>query len=74
VLAAGGLAALAAAAQGYGRRVLAGWERAGLALAGLLMIFPALIEHVAQDLIPHPHGIGAGLALALLALQRPRPA
>jgi TRAP transporter 4TM/12TM fusion protein len=74
VLAAGGLAALAAAAQGYGRRVLAGWERAGLALAGLLMIFPALIEHVAQDLIPHPHWIGAGLALALLALQRPRPA
>ena len=74
VLAAGGLAALAAAAQGYGRRVLAGWERGGLALAGLLMIFPALIEHVAQDLIPHPHGIGAGLALALLALQRPRPA
>jgi TRAP transporter 4TM/12TM fusion protein len=74
VLAAGGLAALAAAAQGYGRRMLAGWERAGLTLAGLLMIFPALIEHFATDLVPYPHWIGAGLAIALALLQWRRPA
>lgn len=74
VLAAGGLAALAAAAQGYGRRVMAGWERAGLTVAGLLMVFPALIEHVAANLVPYPHWIGMALAVGLLALQRPRPA
>jgi TRAP-type uncharacterized transport system fused permease subunit len=71
VLAAGGLAALAAAAQGYGRRILAGWERAGFALSGLLMIFPALVDYAARDLVPHPHWIGLTLAAALLALQRP---
>ena len=69
VLAAGGLAALAAASQGFARRALAGWERAGFALAGLLMIFPALIQAVAQDAIPAPHWIGILLGLALLALQ-----
>lgn len=74
VLAAAGLAALAAAAQGYGRRIMAVWERVVLAVAGLLMIFPALIEHVAADLIPYPHWIGLALALGLLALQRPRRA
>ncbi|HWT10824.1 MAG TPA: TRAP transporter fused permease subunit [Roseomonas sp.] len=74
VLAAAGLAALAAAAQGYGRRLLAGWERAGLTVAGLLMVFPALIEHVAADLVPYPHWIGMAMAVGLLALQRPRPA
>jgi TRAP transporter 4TM/12TM fusion protein len=46
-LAAAGLAALSAAAQGFARRALAGWERAGFTLAGLLMIFPALVEVVA---------------------------
>ncbi len=74
VLAAAGLAALAAAAQGYGRRLMAGWERLGLAVAGLLMIFPALIEHFAVDMLPYPHWIGMALAAGMLALQRPRPA
>jgi TRAP-type uncharacterized transport system fused permease subunit len=69
VLAAGGLAALAAAAQGYGRRMLAGWERAGFALAGLLMIFPALLQHAAADLVPYPHLVGLALAALLLLLQ-----
>ncbi|MBR0673683.1 TRAP transporter fused permease subunit [Roseomonas soli] len=71
VLAAGGLALLAAAAQGYARRMLAGWERIGFAIAGLLMIFPALVEHVAADSVPYPHILGVGLAIVLLLLQRP---
>ncbi len=74
LLAAGGLAALASAAQGYGRRILAGWERWAMALAGLLMVFPALVEYAARDLIPHPHWVGIALAILLLVLQRPRRA
>jgi TRAP transporter 4TM/12TM fusion protein len=74
LLAAGGLAALASAAQGYGRRILAGWERWAMALAGLLMVFPALVEYAARDLIPHPHWVGIALAIGLLVLQRPRRA
>jgi TRAP transporter 4TM/12TM fusion protein len=69
LLAAGGLAALAAAAQGHARRGLAAWERAGFALAGLLMVFPALIVAAAGDALPAPHWIGLGLGLVLLALQ-----
>ena len=69
VLAAGGLAALAAAAQGQARRPLAWWERTGFALAGLLMVFPALVEAFAQDAIPAPHWIGLALGAVLLALQ-----
>ena len=69
VLAAGGLAALAAAAQGQARRPLAWWERTGFALAGLLMVFPALVEAFAQDAIPAPHWIGLALGVVLLALQ-----
>ncbi len=69
LLAGAGLAALAAAAQGHGRRALAGWERLGFALAGLLMIFPALIEAIAAGAIPAPHWIGLALGLALAALQ-----
>jgi TRAP-type uncharacterized transport system fused permease subunit len=70
VLAAAGLAALAAAAQGYGLRLLAGWERAGFVLAGLLMIFPALLQHAAGDVVPYPHLIGITLAAVLLVLQQ----
>ncbi|MCB4821297.1 TRAP transporter permease [Roseicella aerolata] len=69
LLAACGLAALAAACQGFARRALAGWERAGLTLAGLLMIFPALIETVLGGALPAPHWIGLALGAALLALQ-----
>jgi TRAP-type uncharacterized transport system fused permease subunit len=68
-LAVGGLASLAAAAQGHARRALAGWERAGFALAGLLMIFPALLEAGFGDAIPAPHWIGVALGAALLAMQ-----
>jgi TRAP transporter 4TM/12TM fusion protein len=75
LLATFGLAALAAATQGWLRRALAGWERGLLALAGVLMIFPAVLEALAADLVPYPHWIGLLLALGLMALQwRGRPA
>jgi len=70
-----GLAALAAACQGWLVRGLAAWERAGLVLAGVLLVFPAAIQAVAADLVPHPHLIGLGLAAVLIAWQwRGRPA
>ncbi|MBP0495614.1 TRAP transporter permease [Pararoseomonas indoligenes] len=67
-LATAGLAALAAACQGYFLRALNGVERAGFALAGLLLVFPALLEGVIPWL-PAPHWIGLALAVGLLALQ-----
>jgi TRAP-type uncharacterized transport system fused permease subunit len=73
-LATAGLAALAAACQGWLLRGMAGWERWTLALAGVLMIFPAALQALAADLIPHPHLVGLALAALLLALQwRTRP-
>lgn len=74
-LATAGLAALAAACQGWLVRALAGWERAGLVLAGLLLVFPAVIEGVLDDALPYPHLIGMVLAVGLVAWQmRPVPA
>jgi TRAP-type uncharacterized transport system fused permease subunit len=74
-LATAGLAALAVATQGWLVRGLAGWERWTMALAGLLMIFPAALQAVLADLIPTPHLVGLALAAALMALQwRIRPA
>jgi TRAP transporter 4TM/12TM fusion protein len=64
-----GLAALAATCQGWLLRALAGWERGLLALAGVLMIFPAALEALALDLVPYPHLVGLALALLLVALQ-----
>ncbi|WBV42674.1 TRAP transporter fused permease subunit [Pseudoroseomonas cervicalis] len=66
-LAAAGLAALAAGCQGVARRVLRPLERAGFLLAGLLMVFPALLP----EAIPVPHWIGLGLAVLLLVVQVP---
>ncbi len=62
-----GLAALAAAAQGFAVQALSVWERMAMAVAGLLMIFPALIEIAFGDVLPYPHWIGVALALALVA-------
>jgi TRAP transporter 4TM/12TM fusion protein len=67
-LAAGGLALLAAAFQGHGRGPMPGWERAGFVLAGLLMVFPALIQAAFGDAVPAPHLIGLGLGALLLLL------
>ncbi|WP_368417211.1 TRAP transporter permease [Falsiroseomonas sp.] len=73
-LATAGLAALAAACQGWLLRGMAGWERWALALAGVLMIFPAVLQALSADLIPYPHLVGLALAALLLAVQwRTRP-
>ncbi|MCU0886794.1 MAG: TRAP transporter fused permease subunit [Rubritepida sp.] len=77
VLATLGLAALAAATQGYALRFMPGWERWLMALAGVLMVFPAIVEAVAADSVPAPEWLGMGLAGLLLARQiaaRRRPA
>jgi TRAP transporter 4TM/12TM fusion protein len=67
-LATAGLAALAAACQGYFLRALNVFERIGFVLAGLLLVFPALLEGIVPWL-PAPHWIGMALAAALMALQ-----
>jgi TRAP-type uncharacterized transport system fused permease subunit len=75
VLAVAGLAALSAATQGWLLRALAGWERWALAVAGVLIVFPAALEALLADMLPQPHLIGLALAAALIALQwRTRPA
>lgn len=68
-----GLGLLASACQGFSFRRLAGIERLGLALAGVLLVFPAPLEALAEwawagDL-PAPHWLGVGLGVVLLALQ-----
>jgi TRAP transporter 4TM/12TM fusion protein len=68
VLAAGGLALLSAAFQGYGRGPMPAWERAGFVVAGLLMVFPALVQAAFGDAVPAPHLIGIALAALLLLL------
>ncbi|MBP0444575.1 TRAP transporter fused permease subunit [Roseomonas sp. SSH11] len=68
LLATAGLAALAAACQGYFFRALNALERVGFTLAGLLLVFPALLEGV-MPWLPAPHWIGMALAAGLLALQ-----
>jgi len=67
-----GLAALAAACQGFLRRAMSGLERWGMVAAGLLLIFPAPLG----GLVPVPALLGAALMAGLLALQwrGPRPA
>ncbi len=67
-LAAAGLALLAAAFQGHARGPMPGWERAGFVAAGLLMVFPALVQAALGDAVPAPHVIGLGLGAALLTL------
>ncbi|HEV7266912.1 MAG TPA: TRAP transporter fused permease subunit [Falsiroseomonas sp.] len=69
VLAVLGLAALSAATQGWLLRGLAQWERWALALAGVLIIFPAALEALLAGLVPQPHLFGLALAAALMALQ-----
>jgi TRAP transporter 4TM/12TM fusion protein len=74
LLAAIGLAALAAACQGFFRTALGPFQRAALTLAGVLVIFPASLDALAPGLVPHPHWVGLGLVATLLALQWRRAA
>lgn len=68
-----GLGLLAAACQGYGMRVLAGWERWALGVAGLLVVLPAPLDALADALgagaLPAPHWMGMVIAAVLLAFQ-----
>ncbi|WP_431282577.1 TRAP transporter permease [Humitalea sp. 24SJ18S-53] len=68
LLAASGLAALAAACQGMAWRPLAAWERAGFTLAGLMLVFPALLESMFSGLLPAPHLLGFVLLAGLILL------
>jgi TRAP transporter 4TM/12TM fusion protein len=67
-LAAGGLALLAAACQGFARGPMPRWERAGFSVAGLLMVFPALVRAAFGDAVPAPELIGLALGALLLLL------
>jgi TRAP transporter 4TM/12TM fusion protein len=71
-LATAGLAALAAAAQGFARFALASWERWWLTLTGLLLLFAALFEAMG---LSHPHWWGLASGVLFLVWQfgrRPR--
>jgi TRAP-type uncharacterized transport system fused permease subunit len=75
---AAGLAVLAAAAQNWALRKNTNVERVLLGLAGLLLVFPSLIEGIAESLsgydVPHPAPFGLALALIVLLLQWKSPA
>lgn len=68
-----GLAALAAAAQGWALRKTTLGERVAFALAGLLLVFPSLLEALAEQAsgydVPHPAPFGLALFAAILAWQ-----
>jgi TRAP transporter 4TM/12TM fusion protein len=70
---AAGLAALAAAAQGWALRRTSGGERAAFTLAGLLLVFPSLLEPLAERLtgydVPHPAPFGLMIFAAILVWQ-----
>jgi TRAP transporter 4TM/12TM fusion protein len=62
-----GLAALAAAAQGWALRRTGGLERALLIFAGLLLVFPSLIEALAETITGHDISYTATFGFAVLA-------
>jgi TRAP-type uncharacterized transport system fused permease subunit len=69
-----GLGALAAAAQNWALRKNTQVERALWLLAGLLLVFPSLIEGLAETVtgldVPHPAPFGLVLGAALLLKQK----
>ena len=65
-LATAGLAALAAACQGFARHALAAWERGLLTLVGLMLLFPALFGLFG---LPVPHWVGLALGAGFLGWQ-----
>jgi TRAP-type uncharacterized transport system fused permease subunit len=68
-----GLAALAAAAQGWALRRATVPERLALAVAGLLLVFPSLIEALIEPIIRHnldyAEWIGIAIGLAVVGKQ-----
>ncbi|MCW8084350.1 TRAP transporter permease [Sabulicella glaciei] len=64
-----GLAGLASACQGFAITAMGTLERWMMGLAGLLMVFPAVLEAVTWDSIPAPHWLGLGLGILLLVGQ-----
>src|SRR5262247_962166 len=68
-----GLGALAAAAQNWALRQNTAIERILWLLAGLLLVFPSLLEALAERLsgydVPHPAPLGLAIAVALLLKQ-----
>ena len=70
---AAGLAALAAAAQNWALRQNTTPERVLWVLAGLLLVFPSLLEALAERLtgydLPHPAPFGLAICAALLVKQ-----
>jgi TRAP transporter 4TM/12TM fusion protein len=68
-----GLAALAAAAQNWALRQNTAIERILWLLAGLLLVFPSLLEALAERVsgydVPHPAPLGLAIAVALLLKQ-----
>jgi TRAP-type uncharacterized transport system fused permease subunit len=73
-----GLAALAAAAQGWALRRTTPVERGLLVLAGLLLVFPSLLEAAAEALvgrdISYTAAFGIVIALIVIFKQRVTPA
>jgi TRAP-type uncharacterized transport system fused permease subunit len=73
-----GLAALAAAAQGWALRKTTTPERLLLALAGLLLVFPSLLEALMEAIfgrdISYTATFGLAIAGAVLLKQRIQPA
>jgi TRAP-type uncharacterized transport system fused permease subunit len=71
--AAAGLAALACAAQNWALRQNTLAERLLWLLAGLLLVFPSLLEAMAETVsgydVPHPAPFGLAIAVALLLRQ-----
>jgi TRAP transporter 4TM/12TM fusion protein len=74
---AAGLAALAAAAQDWALRQNTPMERVLWVLAGLLLVFPSLLEGMAESLsgldVPHPAPFGLAIAALLLLKQYKTP-
>jgi TRAP transporter 4TM/12TM fusion protein len=68
-----GIAALAAAAQGWALRRTTAFERVLLALAGLFLVFPSLFGAVGRE-IGYVHVVGLALAAAVVLKQHRRRA
>jgi TRAP-type uncharacterized transport system fused permease subunit len=70
---AAGLAALAAGAQNWGLRRNTPFERVMWIVAGLLLVFPSLLEPMAERIsgydVPHPAPIGLAIAALVLLKQ-----